>query len=119
VKEIPLSEENKRGKIVLVQFPFTNMTNTKIRPALVIYVGKKDAIVALISSKIPALADDTQVVIKSHDRSFKMTGLKTSSVIKLDKITTIDKSLIYGELGEIDDDLGREINEKISNIYRL
>ena len=114
-----MSEQVKRGKIVLVPFPFTDMTNTKIRPALVVYVGKKDAIVAFISSKIPDFADETEVIIKSHDQSFKKTGLKTSSVIKLDKITTIDKSLIYGELGEIDDDLRREINEKISNIYRL
>ena len=109
----------QKGKIVLVPFPFTNMTDTKIRPALVLHVGKRDATVAFISSKIPNFTDEAQVVINALSPSFDKTGLKTSSVIKLDKITTIDKSLIYGELGEIDDDLRREINRKFSEIYRL
>jgi mRNA-degrading endonuclease toxin of MazEF toxin-antitoxin module len=75
--------------------------------------------VAFISSKVPNFADETEVFINAHGPSFDETGLKTTSVIKLDKITTIDKSLIYGELGEIDDDLKREINKKFSEIYRL
>lgn len=109
----------QKGKIVLVPFPFTDMTDTKIRPALVLHVGKRDATVAFISSKVPNFADETEVFINAHGPSFDETGLKTTSVIKLDKITTIDKSLIYGELGEIDDDLKREINKKFSEIYRL
>ena len=114
-----MSDKVQKGNIVLVPFPFTDMTNTKIRPALVIYVGKRDATVAFISSKVPNFADETEVVVNAQSPSFEKTGLLTSSVIKLDKITTIDKSLIYGELGEIDDDLRREINRKISEIYRL
>jgi mRNA interferase MazF len=114
-----LSGQVQKGKIVLVPFPFTDMTDTKIRPALVLHVGKRDATVAFISSKIPNFADEAEVFINAQSPSFDETGLKTASVIKLDKVTTIDKSLIYGELGEIDDDLRREINRKFSEIYRL
>ena len=109
----------QKGKIVLVPFPFTDMTETKIRPALVLHVGNRDVTVAFISSKAPNFADEAEVFINAQNPSFVETGLKTTSVIKLDKVTTIDKSLIYGELGEIDDDLKREINRKFSKIYRL
>ena len=114
-----MSDKVQKGNIVLVPFPFTDMTDTKIRPALVIYVGKRDATVVFISSKVPNFVDEAQVVVSAQSPSFEKTGLLTNSVIKLDKIATIDKSLIYGELGEIDDDLRQEINRKISEIYRL
>lgn len=42
-----------KGKIILLPFPFTDLTSAKLRPALVIYEGEKDVIVAFISSKIP------------------------------------------------------------------
>jgi len=41
-----------KGKIVLVPFPFTDLTASKLRPALIIHEGEKDVIVAFISSKV-------------------------------------------------------------------
>jgi mRNA interferase MazF len=42
-----------KGKIVAIPFPFTDLKGAKVRPALVIYEGHEDVIVAFISSKIP------------------------------------------------------------------
>ena len=42
-----------RGKIVLIPFPFTDLTTAKLEIALVLYEGEKDVVVAFISSKIP------------------------------------------------------------------
>lgn len=43
-----------KGKIVLIQFPFTDLTSSKLRPALVLMEGEKDCVVAFISSRIHA-----------------------------------------------------------------
>jgi len=92
-----------KGKIVLIPFPFTDLSFAKLRPVLVIHEGKRDVIVAFISSRIPAEISETEVMITSKHPVFKSTGLKTDSVIKLDKIATTLKELIVGELGEIDE----------------
>jgi hypothetical protein len=41
------------GEIVLINFPFTNLIDSKIRPALVISEKKEDVIVIGIFSKVP------------------------------------------------------------------
>ena len=42
-----------KGKIVLIHFPFTDLTAAKLRSALVLCEGKRDVVVAFISSKVP------------------------------------------------------------------
>jgi mRNA interferase MazF len=108
-----------KGKIVLVPFPFTDLTAAKLRPALVVYEGEKDAVVAFISSKIPSELSDVDILIRDDHPGFKKAGLKVDSVIKLDKIATILKDLIVGELGELDEDLKKEVNDKLKRIMEI
>ena len=108
-----------KGKIVLVPFPFTDLTTAKLRPALVVYEGDKDAVVAFISSKIPSELSDVDILITEGHPGFKRAGLKVDSVIKLDKIATVLKDLIVGELGELDEDLRKKVNHKLKRILEI
>jgi len=107
-----------KGKIVLIPFPFTDLTSTKLRPALVLYEGEKDVVVAFISSRITKTRYADVIIDESHPE-FKKTGLKLSSTVKLDKIATISKELMLGEIGEIGPKLKKEINGKISKTFLL
>ncbi len=60
-----------KGKIVLVPFPFTDLTAAKLRPALVIYEGEKDIVVAFISSKVPTALSEVDVLITKKDIGFE------------------------------------------------
>jgi len=102
-----------KGKIVLVPFPFTDLTAAKLRPALVIYEGEEDVVMAFISSKIPSELSEVDVLITKNHVSFRKAGLKVDSVIKLDKIATVLKDLIVGELGELDEELRQEVNHEM------
>jgi mRNA interferase MazF len=107
-----------KGKIVLIPFPFTDLTSTKLRPALVLYESEKDVVVAFISSRISKTRLVDVLIDESHSE-FKQTGFKLPSIVKLDKIATISKELIVGEIGEVGPKLRKEINDKVSKTLML
>jgi len=108
-----------KGKIVLIHFPFTDLTDSKLRPALVIHESDDDVVVAFISSRMPDIIEDSDCQISMDHPSFLSTGLKVSSVIKFDKIATVSMDLIEGEIGEITRDLADGCNLLLSRIFIL
>ena len=108
-----------KGKIVVVPFPFTDLSSYKRRPALVLHETEFDVVVAYISSVMPSATSHEDVVIPQSRHSFARTGLISDSVIMLGKLATVEKSLIIRVLGEVDDDLKAEINPKLAACYRL
>ena len=91
-----------RGSIVLVPFPFTDLSAIKVRPALVVScenIGKADLVVMFISSVITKSKNESDILLDVADADFKHTGLKRASLIKCRKIATLDRSIVLGELG--------------------
>lgn len=92
----------KEGSIVLVPFPFTDLSGNKVRPALILSSKKNgdDITVCFISSQISKTRNLYEIKIAMKDSiDFKKTGLKSDSIIKVVKIATLDKKVILGELG--------------------
>lgn len=108
-----------KGKIVLIPFPFTDLSASKLRPALILYEGDRDVVVAFISSKIPSQFTESDVVVAENHPEFPLTGLKVGSVIKLNKIATLSKNLIIGEIGEVGEVIKEEVNKKLCEIFRI
>ena len=113
----------KRGTIILTPFPFTDLTQNKVRPALVVSSDVRkdsDIIIAFISSVIDTnLSTDSTVILQEDDPDFNGTGLKVSSVIRADKLATIDKDIVIGELGFANTNLMRRVNEKLKTVLDL
>jgi mRNA interferase MazF len=87
------------GAIVLTDFPFTDLTASKRRPALVISTDndrRTDVIVAYITS-IPRNDPDAMAISPTA-----RTGLKVASSVRFDKIATISKDIIAGRIGDAD-----------------
>lgn len=90
------------GTLILVPFPFTDLSSSKVRPALVVSdVNEVDVIVVFISSAVPDKLNQTDFLILSNSKFFNETGLKKDSIVKCDKIMTLSKSIIKGELGSL------------------
>ncbi len=91
-----------RGAIVLVPFPFTDLTGHKVRPALVLYSqnGGEDCIVAFISSNQQRKMGMYDVAVTPT----KLNGIKLPSIIKVNKIATLQKKIVLGEIGDLEPD---------------
>lgn len=86
----------KKGDVILVPFPFSDLSGKKYRPALVLADFKDDIIVAFITSqsKYDGLFD--YKVKPSIDN-----GLKLPSRVRVNKLATLDKSIVRGKLGAL------------------
>jgi len=114
----------RRGAIVLVPFPFTDLSRHKTRPAVVlspeqINVRSPDIILAAISSTTPHVPNDLELVLYRTDRLFKATGLRVNSVVKANKLITMKQSLIYTTLGQLADQSLRELDLRIMHALGL
>ena len=85
------------GSIVLTRFPFTDLSGDKRRPALVVSRDndrRTDLVVCFITS-VPRSGPDMASIAATSG-----TGLKVSSVVRFDKLATLDRSVIAGKLGD-------------------
>lgn len=83
-----------KGDIVLIPFPFTDLSGSKLRPAVILAEANLDLTVCFITSKTKS-QEMTDVRLFSSSTN----GLKTDSVVRISKIATLDKSLVQGLLG--------------------
>lgn len=92
----------KFGTIILVPFPFTDLTSSKLRPALVVSKNADcdGVIVVFISSRVAKKLISSHFILRIDDKGFHETGLKTDSVFRFDKVATLNQKLILGELGK-------------------
>lgn len=98
----------KKGDIVLVPFPFTDLTGNKWRPALVLLSTKTDATVCFITTQFQQ-GENTDIVLKPSVSN----GLKRDSLLRISKFATIDKEIIPGRIGSLEPEYIGLLNNKI------
>lgn len=87
----------KKGDIVLVRYPFTDLSGEKLRPALVLIPEdeENDLLLAFITSTAIKKSPFDVLIPKGS------TGLHRDSLIRLKKLMTIHKSLVAGKIGNV------------------
>jgi mRNA interferase MazF len=101
------------GTVVLVNFPFTDLQSSKVRPALVLTSKGEDLIILGIFSKIPEEMRQSGIKIDEIGADFQLTGLKKTSVIKTEKITVLHRSLIKRELGHLSAGMFKQVKRTL------
>ncbi len=111
-----------KDKIVLVPFPFDDLTANKVRPAVCLTDEIKPhghLVLAFITSRISANASATDFVIDKSDADFATTGLKVSSTVRLHRLMTVTKSIVQRELGELSASQRTEIDKRLRKLFNL
>ena len=104
----------KKGDVILISFSFTDLKGEKVRPALVLVVSDLDVIIAFITTQFK-----WQSVYDIFLEPDVSNGLKKKSLLRLSKITTIDKDLVLGKLGELNSENINNVNENLIEILDL
>jgi len=101
----------KKFDIVLVDFPFSDLTKTKKRPALVINsLEGENAILCQITTKRRSI-QKYEIFLNKESCS---GDIRFDSFIYVDMIFTLHKSLIYKRIGEVNNsNIKESINQKI------
>jgi mRNA interferase MazF len=102
-----------KGDVVIVPFPFSDLSNHKRRPALVVatMLGE-DVILCQITSK--AVSDS--YAIPFSDADFTHGGLHQESNIRPNRLFTADSSIILRRAGVL---AVSKVNEVIEMIIKL
>ena len=98
----------RRGDVVLVLFPDSNLRTSKRRPALVVQAnqlgtGLLQTIVAMVASNMERAGHPSRVIVQTGTPSGKRSGLLTDSVIMADNLATIHDVEIDRVIGALPD----------------
>jgi mRNA interferase MazF len=110
----------KPQEIWLVRFPFSDLTSTKVRPALIIALHREEVIILGIFSKFPpSNLRETWVVVEDNDPSFSDTGLKKTSLIRAEKIATVSTSVFHKKIGILPSDLFVSVKQALKKSLNI
>ncbi len=103
-----------KGDIVLITFPFTDLSGSKLRPAVILVHTDIDLTVCFITTQIQ-WQEPTDVLLVPN----LLNGLKKQSIIRTSKIATLDKILAKGLLGRLTQAELYDLNDKLKLLFDL
>jgi mRNA interferase MazF len=104
------------GDVVVVPFPFSDLTEAKRRPALVVAdLDGDDLILCMITSRL--VRDRYSVELEGED--FESGGLPVASNIRPSRLFTADTSLIIRVEGKVRSELLEQVRQALLSVFGL
>ena len=104
-----------KGDVVIVPFPFSDLSQAKRRPALVVADLKgDDLILCQITSQ--AISDSYAVSVTNED--FANGGLNKNSNVRPNRLFTADKGIILYKAGQLKAEKLKKVIDKIIDILQ-
>ena len=102
----PPSLVTKRGDVVLVLFPHSDLQTAKPRPALIVQADDlgtdlSQVIVAMITSKTFRANHPSRALVKLESKAGKESGLLADSVVMTDNLATITTNAVDRVIGKL------------------
>jgi mRNA interferase MazF len=104
----------KQGDTIVINVPFTDFSEEKPRPALVLSsneFNKKNKVTIIVPITSSITGDEYEVEIKGSE--YQMAGLIKSGVVKSQIILTLDNTKIIRKLGTFPEGLFKKVIEKV------
>jgi mRNA interferase MazF len=109
-----VDQQHQKGDVVIIPFPFSNLSATKKRPALVIAKPEgKDIILAQITSQQPK----NNHWIKLEHNNFEKGKLPITSYVKIHRIFSADTTIIRRTIGKLNKQTIQEIEKLLIKLF--
>ena len=108
-----------QGTVVLVPFPFTDLSARKRRPALVVSpegFHEEDLILCAITSRAPAEPAEWELRLVADDLVER--HLPKPSIIRVGKLFTLHRALVIGRFGTVRTEKLAEVLERLRALFR-
>ena len=103
-----------KGDIVLITFPFTDLSGSRLRPAVVLADTVLDLTACFITTQIGwQESTDLMLIPNATNR------LKKQSLIRTNKIATLDRKLVKGLLGKLTQQELTDLNTNLKILLQL
>jgi mRNA interferase MazF len=111
-----------KHKVVLVPFPFDDLSSIKVRPAVCLTdpIGPhRHVVLAFITSSVVGKPLSTDLILDAADPDFASTGLHVSSTLQLYRLMTATTSIIRRRLGELRPAMQTGIEARLRKLFDL
>ncbi len=109
-----------RGKVVLVAFPFDDLTAEKARPAVCLTepLGThRHVVLAFVTSRQPDDPLDTDIALDPDDSDFSQTGLRVRSIVRAHRLLTVSSIAIKRELGNLSAERLEQVSQAVRRLF--
>ena len=103
-----------KNDLVLIVFPFTDLSGSKLRPAVVLVDTEVDIVVCFITTQL-GWRENTDVMLEPSETN----GLRKRSLIRVSKIATLDRNLAKGLLGRLNNIEALDLDQKLKVLFQL
>ncbi len=104
----------EKGEVVIFQFPFSDIGDSKKRPSLVVAALKGDHVILAQITGQPR-PDPDLLDLKSKD--FQSGGISRDSFIRPSVLFTVHKSKINYKAGKLKQEKIKEVEKKLCEIF--
>lgn len=111
-----------RYKVVLVPFPFDDLSGSKVRPAVCLTdaVGQhRHVALAFITSAVPPTLEPTDVLFDPGTADFARAGLRVRSALRLHRMVTVSATIIRRQLGDLTPNLQVQVQQRLRALFGL
>lgn len=107
-------EQFVKGDILVVPFPFSDLSDKKRRPVFVAAVLEGDD---LILCQITSKKRNDSYSIQLSDSDFEEGALKVESLIRPNRIFTAERSIVLYKAGKVNSAKVKKVEEALARIF--
>lgn len=113
----------RKWDVVLLTYPFSDLTSIKVRPAVVVSPDSEngvleDGVFLLITSNTSRRSPHDLPIEAAH-LEFPATGLIKSSAVRVNKVWTLSGKLVSRKLGQLGPVLRQELTRLLASYFEV